>query len=202
MTHSSDPPSDDLDDLDDFFSAVGDVKPIKQEARVALKKRSQDHTALQARRQAAVSEVEAERNDLSGDYIEQVDPLAILEFKRPGIQHGVYRNLRLGKYTIEARLDLHRMTVDQARHQVFQFVKDCLQHDIRCGLITHGKGEGRKQPALLKSCVAHWLPQIDNVMAFHSAQKQHGGGGATYVMFRKSERKRQDNMERFARRQR
>src|SRR5690606_2238677 len=129
-------------------------------------------------------------------YVPPVDPLEILEFKRPGVQNGVYRKLRLGNYAIDARLDLHRMTVEQARRAVFQFVADCMEQDIRCALVTHGKGVGRTQPALLKSCVAHWLPQFREVLAFHSAQKHHGGSGASYILLRKSERKRQENWER------
>jgi len=188
-------------DLDFFRKAMGDVKPLKQERRVTLQAEKPSEAGLKARRLAAAEEAAKDNNFLSGEYIEPVDPMAVLEFKRPGIQHGVYRNLRLGKYAIEARLDLHRMTVDIARRAVFQFINDCVDHDIRCALITHGKGENRQpQPALLKSCVAHWLPQFDAVQAFHSAQKQHGGTGATYVMLRKSDRKRQENLERHQKR--
>jgi len=125
-----------------------------------------------------------------------VGPHDFLAFKRDGVQNGVYRKLRLGKYTIDARLDLHRMTVEQARLAVYQFIKDCMAQDIRCALITHGRGVGRERPALLKSCVAHWLPQFPEVLAIHSAQKHHGASGATYVLLRKSERKRQENWER------
>ncbi len=185
------------DDLEVFLREMRDVKPIKLEPKVPLAVADPSATAsIEQRRSAAVAERQAERNFLSGDYVAPVDPLAQLEFKRPGVQNGVYRNLRLGKYAIDARLDLHRMTVEQARSAVYQFIHDCMEQDIRCALITHGKGLGRAQPALLKSCVAHWLPQFEQVLAFHSAQKQHGGSGATYLLLRKSERKRQENWER------
>ncbi|NHO66934.1 DNA endonuclease SmrA [Aestuariicella hydrocarbonica] len=190
----------DTTEFEAFRAAMGDVKPIKRPARVKLQSSADLGTNLRARREAATATVASEINDLSGEFIEPVDPSDILSFQRPGIQNGVFRNLRLGKYAIEARLDLHRHTVEQAREAVFRFVSDCLKHDIRCALITHGKGEGRKQPAVLKSCIAHWLPQLAEVMAFHSAQKQHGASGATYIMLRKSERKRQDNLERHQKR--
>lgn len=190
------------DELQAFQNAMGDVKPIKQEARVTLSQASSSNDRLNilARRESATALADEIRNDLSGEYVEPVDPNAILSFQRPGVQHGVFRNLRLGKYAIEARLDLHRHSVEEARQAVFRFVRDCLQHDIRCALITHGKGEGRKQPAVLKSCMSHWLPQLPEVLAFHSAQKQHGASGATYILIRKSERKRQDNLERHQKR--
>ncbi len=176
---------------DEFFAQqMKGVTPIKVGRTVALDTGLNDKLNAEKRRQAATAELAKDKNFLSGEYVEPVDPLAIIEFKRDGVQTGVYRNLRLGKYQIDARLDLHHMTVEQARAAVFQFIKDCMSHDIRCALITHGKGEGRSLPAQLKSCLNHWLPQFDAVLAFHSAQKQHGWVGATYVLLRKSEKKK------------
>lgn len=186
--------SDSDDDL--FREAVGDVKPINSPARVTLEKRFPGASpGVDERRKAAVAQAINAGEGLAGDYAHPVQPHDILEFKRPGIQHGVYKNLRLGKYAVDAQLDLHRMSVEQARQALSQFIADCLAHNVRCALINHGKGENRHPPALLKSCVAHWLPQLDAVMTFHSAQKQHGGSGATYVLLKKSEEKRQENLE-------
>ncbi|GLS25372.1 DNA endonuclease SmrA [Marinibactrum halimedae] len=184
-----------------FEQAMEGVTRIRKESRVQLSSPS-DTTNILARRMAATNEEVSDQSALTGetDHIEMLDPLDELAFKRPGIQNGVYRNMRLGKYGIEARLDLHRMTVDQARRALYQFVQDCVEQDIRCALITHGKGEGRGQPPVLKSCVAHWLPQLDLIQAFHSAQRHHGGVGATYIMLKKSERKRQDDLERHQKR--
>jgi DNA-nicking Smr family endonuclease len=182
-------------DSDFFLSQMQGVTPIKVEEKVVLVSPHQDKTSVETRRKAATAELVKDKNFLSGEYVEPVDPLAVIEFKRDGVQNGVYRSLRMGKYQIDARLDLHNMTVDQARNAVFQFIKDCMSNDIRCALITHGKSEGREQPAQLKSCIAHWLPQLNEVMAFHSAQKRHGWVGATYVLMRKSEKKKQENWE-------
>lgn len=185
------------DELELFLKEMQDVRPVKSEPKVPLSRRQTATEALEQRRQAAVGSAQtAESNFLSGEQVPPVDPYDILEFKRDGVQNGVYRKLRLGKYQVDARLDLHRMTVEQARGALFQFVRDCMDQDIRCGLVTHGRGVGRDRPALLKSCVAHWLPQLEEVLAFHSALPQHGATGATYIMLRKSERKRQDNWER------
>lgn len=188
------------DDL--FRQAMGDVKPIKSADRVNLRKEnSTPSPGLELRRKAALEQAAEDGQTLSGDYVRPVAPHDILEFKRPGIQHGVYKNLRLGKYSVDAQLDLHRMTVEQARQALSRFIADCMAHNIRCALINHGKGENRQpRPALLKSCVAHWLPQLSVVMAFHSAQKQHGGSGATYILLKKSEKKRQENFERHQKR--
>lgn len=189
-----------MSDNDDFLKAMGDVKPIRAEKRVTLQKTSTADAALQARRKSAQEHLIKPVDPLAESEVVQLDPQAILEYRRPGVQHGVYKQLRMGRYAIDARLDLHRMTVEQARRSVYQFIRDCVAHDIRCALLTHGKGEGRKTPAVLKSYVAHWLPQIDEVLAFHSAQKHHGGLGACYIMLKKSEKKRQENLEKHLRR--
>lgn len=204
-------------DEDLFRQAMGDVAPIKVEKRVPLKSPSIDKQAMELRRRAAVEEAAQTRDALSGDYVKPLSSHDPLDFKRPGVQHGVYRNLRLGKYPIDARLDLHRMSVEEARSAVAQFARDCVENDVRCALINHGRGQHHKdddgkvlrgenevaqaKPALLKSCVAHWLPQLPQVLAFHSAQKQHGGLGAVYVLLRKSDKKRQETLEKHQKRQ-
>jgi len=185
---------------DSFKNLLGDdeVTPIKVQKRVDLQSTRDADVDKETRRLAAQALLEAQVDPLSAP-TEMVDPLDVLCFQRPGVQHGVFKNLRLGKYVLDARLDLHRLTVESARHNVYQFISDCIATDVRCALITHGKGEGRETPALLKSCVAHWLPQFDDVLAFHTAQKQHGGYGATYVLLRKSDKKKLEARERHAR---
>lgn len=186
-----------MSDKDQFRELLGeDVTPIKKEPRVVINKSLSDSQTLAHRREVAQTSVVQQRDPLSAP-VTMVDPLAELSFRRTGVQHGVFRNLRLGKYALDARLDLHKMTVEQARGEVYQFIQDCLEQDVRTALIMHGKGELREQPAVLKSCVAHWLPQMDEVLAFHSAQKAHGGLGATYVLLRKSERKKQETRDKL-----
>lgn len=182
---------------DDLFSQMlgDDVKPLSHEKRVDVAQRKDADVDKEKRREAASDHVVKAEDPLSSEPVTLLKPLDILDFRRPGVQHGVYKNCRLGKYPIDARLDLHRMKVEQARRAVYQFVIDCVSNDVRFALITHGKGEGRDQPPMLKSCVAHWLPQLDDVLAFHTAQKQHGSYGATYVLFKKSENKRIENRE-------
>lgn len=186
---------------DDFLALLGDdVKPISVPQRVTLDKTTTDAKALAERRKAAQIEAAIPDDPLTGDPLEMVEPMALLAFVKPGVQHGVYKSMRMGKYPIDARLDLHKMTVERARIIVYQFIKDCVANDVRTALITHGKGEGRERPALLKSCVAHWLPQIDDVLAFHTAQKQHGSYGATYVLLKKSAAKKTKTREQFLKR--
>ena len=184
-----------MDDFSDFHSAMGDVTPLKTEKRVDLKKNQQDSIAIQQRRLAATQEAEKDNNHLGDDYVDMVKPYDVLAFKKDGLQDGVYRKFRLGKYDIDARLDLHKKTVEQSRRDVFQFIEDAMKYDLRTVMILHGKGEKEATPALLKSWVNKWLRQFDEVLAFHSCQQHHGGTGAVYVMLRKSERSKQKTRE-------
>ncbi len=186
-----------MSDEELFKQMLGDdVEPIVIQKRVSVNKDRDDGIDKETRRKAAENSEAVSEDPLSSEPVALVEPLDIIAFKRPGVQNGVYKNLRLGKYSLDARLDLHRMSVEQARQAIYRFVTDCVAHDVRAALITHGKGEGRETPAMLKSCVAHWLPELEEVLAFHTAQKQHGSYGATYVLFKKSDNKKLENKER------
>ncbi len=127
-------------------------------------------------------------------------PDDIIEYKKAGIQDGVYKKLRLGKYPLQARLDLHRKTLKQARDEVIHFIAQCIKMDLRTVLIVHGRGERSTPQALMKSFVASWLTQIDEVQCAHSAQRFHGGSGAVYLLLKKSKNQKSENRERHQKR--
>ncbi len=186
--------------LDPEFSALlgDDVKPLRREPVAATTTSKVSSAALAARRRAATASTGGDGNPLdSAAEPPQLDPFDFLEFVRPGVQQGVYRNLRLGKYELQARLDLHGLTVEQSRAALWQFAQDCQRNGVRCALVTHGKGVGREREARLKSCIAHWLPQLEEVLAFHSAQRHHGGLGACYVLWRKNSEQRLKTAEKL-----
>lgn len=181
------------DDFDLFKKEMEGVKPIERKRVVSTPKKYELSDAQLARREAAVREPGKDANILSTEYVDMVSPHDVLAYKRSGVQDGVYRKLRLGKYEIEAVLDLHRKSVKEAREEVFEFVRACMQNSVRTVMILHGKGERSDPPALLKSYVNKWLPELDAVMAYHSAQLRHGGSGALYVLLRKSDYQKVQN---------
>lgn len=179
-----------------FLEEMGDVRRIKQPNRADVQTARTLTPGHLERQRAAVDKPARDLNPLTGADVEPLKAHDVLAYQRPGIQHGVYRKLRLGQYPIEARLDLHRMTVEEARREVFSFINECVTYGVRSVLILHGKGERNPDGiAQLKSYLAKWLPELDAVMAFHSAQKHHGGTGAVYVMLRKGEKDKQRNRE-------
>ncbi len=186
-------------DLSLFQAMMGDVKPLKNDT-AEHKKCHQVTESHIAKQQAALWLAEQDPDHLSIDHAPLLKPEDIIEFKRDGVQDGVYRKLRLGKYPIQARLDLHRKTLKEARSEVTHFLKQCIEMDIRTVMIVHGRGENSNPPAIMKSFVANWLTQIQDVQCAHSAQRFHGGSGTTYVLLRKSGEKKAENRERHQKR--
>lgn len=185
---------------DEFFQEeMLGVTPLKRDARERLLRKVNEGDG-EARRLAAEGEPEGLLNSLVDEGVEPLDAWYVLAFKRPGIQHGVYKKLRQGRYEIDARLDLHRLSVKQARMDVHSFIQDAMQYGLRTVLILHGKGQRKteqEKTAVLKGYVQHWLQELEEVQAFHSAQPVHGGTGAVYVLLRKSLQKKRENRERF-----
>nr|WP_086939900.1 DNA endonuclease SmrA [Thaumasiovibrio occultus] len=189
----------DDDEMSLFREMMADVAPMAQD-KIEQKKKHLVTDAHLARQVAAQSLTESQPEYLSIDYADMVKPDDELAFKRDGVQDGVFRKMRLGKYEIQARLDLHRKTLAQAREEVLQFLTQCQRMDIRQVVIVHGKGEKSNPPALMKSFLAAWLMQISDVLCFHSALRQHGGVGAVYVSIKKSAEKKLENRERHQKR--
>jgi DNA-nicking Smr family endonuclease len=183
-----------------FREQLQGVRPMAAPHRAPRNRSPVSALAQAARRQAAVRELETERNFLALDHVELLDPYYVLEFRRAGVQHGVFRKFKQGRYPMDARLDLHRMTVERARDEVFGFIREALAYDLRNVMIVTGRGSHSSAPeAVLKSYANKWLPEFAEVLAFCSAMPQHGGTGAVYVMLKKSERRREENRTRFNR---
>ncbi|MEE4360392.1 MAG: DNA endonuclease SmrA [Pseudomonadales bacterium] len=189
-------------DEDLFAQEMRDVVPLPDDGRATPKGMAGAPTLAQlARRRAALAE-DGDPNFLTLGEVRAVGPWDQLAWKDDGVQEGVYRKLRLGRYPLEAVLDLHRRTVREAREDLWRFVEDGFAQGLRTVLISHGRGDRSETPGRLKSYVAHWLEQLPAVLAFHTAQRQHGSYGAVYVLFRKNAEGRLENRERHARRAR
>jgi len=183
-------------DKQSFLQEIEDVKPLKlNQAEV---KKTMLETPGQVVRRSLAVESSVTADPLMSAGIQSLKSNDVLAFRSDGVQHGVYKKLRMGHYDIDACLDLHRMTVEAARNEVYGFLKDCHQYELRVVMILHGKGDRNPDNvATLKSHLAIWLPQIDEVLAFHSALKRHGGTGAVYVMLKKSAQAKQANREQY-----
>jgi DNA-nicking Smr family endonuclease len=195
----SDERSDEREPLDLFREAMSDVVPLAQK-RVELKPDRHDVSPAQLeRREAAEGRRPSEAEDpnyFTLGEVEMVDPRDTLAWKKDGVQHEVFKKLRTGRYPADGQLDLHRHTVREARKALFEFLARARGKGWRTVLISHGRGERSPTPARIKSFVAHWLTQVPDVVAYHSAARHHGGTGAVYVMLKKTPEAREAQRER------
>ena len=191
-----------MSEFNEFIKEMGNVKPIKQDPTSTVKPANQlTPETIAARRQSAENKSIIDGNPLATENVELLQPEDLLSYKKDGVQQGVYRNLRLGKYDINSVLNLHGVSVKNARQNLYFFITDANKNNMRCVLIQHGKGlQSQPHQALLKSYINKWLRQLPAVLAFHSAQTFHGGSGSTYVLLKKSDEARLDNKERHQKR--
>ncbi len=181
--------------FDDFYKEMQGVNRLKSDNRVFLNSATNKEQALQ-RKHAIEAKIAAETNYLTLEAIDPLDPHACLDYKQPGIQDGVYKNLRLGKYKLENTIHLTNMKLERAQEITFESISHSYKKGHRAILIKHGIGLQQKPyPGLTKSYVNVWLKQMPMVIAFHSAQRQHGGYGATYVLLKKNEERKANNRE-------
>jgi DNA-nicking Smr family endonuclease len=177
-------PGDRLPDEDDvralFRAAVGDATPLSTD-RVHHEPPPPPAIPRQRHRDEQAALVESiEAPDLLDLHLEGGDEAAWL---RPGMSPNVLRDLRRGRWVVQAHLDLHGMNRDEARHHVGLFLRECLAHGHRCVRVVHGKGLGSpgREP-VLKRLVLGWLSQSEAVLAFCHARPSDGGSGAVVVL--------------------
>jgi DNA-nicking Smr family endonuclease len=188
--------SDPNSDFDQLMQRDG-VAPLRSSPRADTCPVRLPPAVMTARRRAA----QGAPDGLGLEILQPIDPHDPLEWKRDGVQEGVYRNLRLGRYRADARLELIKKSLPQAQDELRRFVRECTTLGIRTCAISHGRGRRPGDAASeLRSALNQWLPLLEGVLAFHSAPSELGGLGVVHVMLRKNEAQRQDNWERHQKR--
>jgi DNA-nicking Smr family endonuclease len=184
------------DELDSFFAEMQDVKPIISDDKAQLHDPAAALADKQKRASLQASIRDKLKNPLSMEGVKPVPPDDFIQFQQPGIQDGVFKKLRLGKYPLEVVISMAGKTLDESRDLLYQNVLSGHEKGVRALLIKHGTGENSKPfPALKKSYVNHWLRELEEVIAFHTAQPMHGGFGATYVLLKKHPQQKLINRE-------
>ncbi len=108
-----------------------------------------------------------------------------LQFFHSSIPQRTRSQLKRGQIPVEAELDLHRMSGNQALELTRKFLLESLQKHRRCVLIIHGKGDSQRYPGpILKNLMAHWLKQQPFVLAYVSSLSKHGSTGAIYLILK------------------
>ena len=109
-----------------------------------------------------------------------------------GIDRANAERLKRGKHRIDARLDLHGMTQDEAHRALSVFVRASRADGKRCVLVITGRGSAKGPNSIggvLKAAVPRWLHEPEfrpHLLAIAAAQPRDGGSGALYVMLRRT----------------
>jgi DNA-nicking Smr family endonuclease len=169
------------DDAALFRDAVGPVAPVSSRRGTPKKTPPKPHARFSKADDKAVLE-----ESLTADPdLAELETGEELLFARPGISRKVMRQLRRGQYAIQDEIDLHGMTLEEARPALHAFIESAITHRAHCVRIVHGKGLGSgPRGPVLKNGVNRWLRRWNSVAAFCSAQPQHGGTGAAYVLIK------------------
>ena len=106
----------------------------------------------------------------------------------PLIDRPTTRKIAKGRISIDASVDLHAMTQDQAHDRLYFFLADQRARDARHVLVVTGKGRSLGSEGVLKRMVPVWLSSprfAELVSGYASASRHHGGEGAIYVRLRR-----------------
>lgn len=177
----------DTDDESELFrQEMAGVRPLRQyQARVSGKSDMIPEFTHTLRRQLATTNHSPPADGLSDACVEPVEPEQPVEYRKAGLQHGRFRQLKQGRFPVNDSLDLHGCTISEARNLLIRFLNSSQERQYSCVRIIHGKSHrnfGRQDT--MKSHVNRWLRQIKAVQAFCSCLPRDGGCGAVYVLLK------------------
>lgn len=165
-----------------FREAVGTVRSVNNDRietvhrprAPVLRNREQDDQSVMQSLLAELSEA---------DLLETGEHLS---YTQPGVQRSVLRKLKSGRYSIQSEIDLHGLTVNEARVELSDFLRSAQERRHLCIRVIHGKGrKNADRSPRLKPAVNQWLQRNKHVLAFCSARMNDGGTGAVYVLLKR-----------------
>ncbi|MFO0600062.1 MAG: Smr/MutS family protein [Myxococcaceae bacterium] len=171
-----------------FLEAVGEVEQVRStKSRVgppAPPSAAELRPAEDAESLARLAELVAEPGDF-----EVLEDGERVEGAVRGFDPNVMRSLRAGGFPVQARLDLHGLSREQARPALEAFVQKARIAGHRCVQVVTGRGlHSEDGVAVLRGAVAQWLSQGrpgKQVLGFCSAPAKEGGAGALLVLLRR-----------------
>lgn len=165
-----------------FQDVVKGIKPLKND-RIDLYAHPENPQPYKDNNDYQENSLSAPLSDAMES--QEVSGEEFIFFARPGVQLKTQKHLRQGKMTIEDHLDLHGLTIDEARDILSEFISFAQKRQIRCIRLVHGKGYRTKSKSpVLKNKVNSWLRQHPDILAFSSTQPKDGGTGAVYILLK------------------
>ena len=164
--------------MKDVKSLGWSAVPLHARPPVEIQAQDEENDALRVLEQFLRSGNDDFEN--SGEYIEgSVQPQGRLYLS----------DLRSGRFSVQAHLDLHGLNQQEARFVLEEFLFESVRRGFTCVRVIHGRGRhSDKDLPILKENIQRWLctrRMSRRVVAYTSARRCDGGGGAVYVLLRK-----------------
>jgi DNA-nicking Smr family endonuclease len=172
-----------------FLAEMAGVKPLRPDRRGRVEKPRQPSRETRKRADARgaladLRELVAGRGTFHIQYTDEY-----MEGVAPGIDRRLAQRLHHGDFSVQAHLDLHGCTVDEAKSAVDDFLTNAYASGRRCVRLVHGRGHNsRDHRPVLKEQVQLWLSHgrlSRLILAFATAPSTDGGAGAVYVLLRR-----------------
>jgi DNA-nicking Smr family endonuclease len=113
-----------------------------------------------------------------------------MQWIAPYLNPTILEHLRQGRFPIQGHIDLHHMSVEEARAAVSRFTWKSYVDGLGCVLVVHGKGlNSANRTPVLKRHLENWLRRgrIRKVVRAYASARAHDGGlGALYVLLEPS----------------
>ncbi len=149
---------------------------------------TRDVKPLASRKQSTAMPISQERPPIPRAALPGAAPSPPIPLDRfAGIDRANAERLKRGRHKVEARLDLHGMTQDEAYRALLGFLRTARAAGKRCVLVITGRG--RIGGGVLKTAVPRWLDEAQfrpHLLAIATARPRDGGAGALYVMLRRN----------------
>lgn len=173
-----------------FQEAMYQVQPLPQEGAYVVPPRarpgpprSPENEELEAL--TRLTELVAGQGDFDLSLTDEY-----LEGRVAALNPQIMLALKAGAFPVQDYLDLHGLTVAQARECLEQFLAHSRARGYRTVLVIHGRGHrSPNHIPVLKTHLQSWLTWKRfrrQVLAFATAQPHDGGAGALYLLLRRS----------------
>ena len=173
---------------DVFLNSIGETTP--------LKKRKKETPKISLNKKIKTSKI------VKGD------PIFLEKYKEKNIskkQNVLMQNenkqtnkkLKKGRIQIDKKIDLHGLTIEEARAAFINSIEICFNQNKRCILYITGKGLKNLNPenhiqklyyGKIRQNFKYWIKDekvFNKILNVTSADQKHGGEGAFFVYLRK-----------------
>jgi DNA-nicking Smr family endonuclease len=172
----------DIDEIVAWKNEIQDVKKLESEERVGATELNTNLTKVENIKASNVIKpmTSINRAQLPSNILKLGDSSRM--------NSSMHKSISKGEYKIDAKLDLHGYSRDEAYNILMNFLNDSYQKKHRMLLIVTGKGlNSPDKSSTIKKSFFGWIQAWEvkeNFLYVNYAHQKHGGAGAFYVLLK------------------